>query len=128
MATITINDSTKNATITTSLPALSASDADIILLMGLANTLYQQVALQFIKLDPIVGFPGEYEYKLKTIDNRLWKQKIKPNTAPSVDYESTFTVVDYWQLHEFSAQRALRDHIVRLIQAKGVTDINIVWS
>lgn len=68
-----------------------------------------------------------YKYKLKTKDNRVWKQTLTFAPENQTDPYMTFDVVDGFKLSEFKSHRDIRESIVSLTKRFGITKIECKW-
>ena len=72
---------------------------------------------------------GEYDYRIKTIDSRNWKQRIRQGAGvPPDDAEMTFDVTDMWKLKEFAPHRALRDLMLQFIHTFQMTEMRCIYK
>jgi hypothetical protein len=81
-----------------------------------AELLYAAVALEKITFTRTSGVgvtPKVFEYKINTVDGRIWKQTITFDNVR--DPKMTFNMSDLWRLSEFAQQRNLRDVFVALV-------------
>ena len=71
--------------------------------------------------------PGEFEYKLTTLDGRVFTETIREIVGFD-NYESDFSVTDFWNIRELVPHRVLRDIVVRLHLDAGLTDLKVDWT
>lgn len=126
--TLKIEDITHKLTVESSDPVY-VTEATPKLLIDFCKSMHNIVPLEKIEVKFIAGPPpGKYEYTIKTVDNRLWRQEFSfPGGVLTNPVDMTFDVNDKWKLNEFAAQRPIRDLLLDLIVKRGATKITLDW-
>lgn len=65
-----------------------------------------------------------FTYRIELKDGRVWSQTLEFDSA--ADPKMTFDVPNQWRLSEFQLQRSIRDQIVAIVPALGITEIR--WT
>lgn len=75
---------------------------------------------------PEPPYAVSYDYTIWAADGRIWRQHMGFLSLVA-EAEMSFDVPDHWKLSEFSLQRELRDHFIRLVRDKQVSDADVRW-
>lgn len=104
---------------------VALDDASVLEILRLAQALHDAVPIAKVELSQ--DAPGTYEYKIEAVDGRVWTQAITFTASPDNDPPMTFDVPEGWRrVKEFQHHRALRDHLIKMVNA-GLTALEIVW-
>lgn len=104
--------------------------------VNILNGLVRSFIQSLVDLDNIVplksfdfsadeGVDDAFEYKIKSLDGRVWKQILTFDDVN--DPLQTFHVPDGWRLSEFAYHRVVRDNVVKLYQMYRVTRIKATF-
>jgi hypothetical protein len=74
------------------------------------------------------GPPPTYVLRVKTVDDRIWKQWHTFATPTDENPLTTFAVNDAWRPSEYGGHRAMRDLVIALHREIGATSIVAEWT
>lgn len=84
------------------------------------------------ELEPLIPEKVTYNagaYEIKLMDARRWNQEILFEFGGgATDPAMTFDVPDAWRVSEFRRQRAMRDWIIEMVNAFGLTEFKCTWE
>jgi hypothetical protein len=122
---VTITDGQSTAKFTVS-DDIFANDPILSLLVATIRTFRAAVPITFIKCIA-TGMPNEYLYRWKTVDNRVWKQKLT-FTAPGVVWQTFDIPTDKFVEGEFMGHRAMRAAILHAHDSIGLIEVDVTWT
>lgn len=100
-------------------------------MLALAQTLYDAVPLTSIEFAQSPNDPKQFDYRIDAQDGRIWQQAVVFSSWPASDHDPpmTFNVPQGWRrVAEFQHHRALRTHLIAMVNNAGMTRLEIVWS
>jgi hypothetical protein len=90
------------------------------LFMAALVTLYTVIPLKDFKVSPVAGEPFTWLYVFNLTDNRKYKERIKIIGGV---VSRNFNSPDFFTDLEFAMQRPVRDSVITLLLAGGVSTI-----
>lgn len=111
MPTLKLHDDSLTLTLTTR-QSLYLTHAVVAQVLEQLCVIAGAIPLTRISLEERPAEAGVYDYLIRAVDGRKWKQVIY---TAGQQYRMTFSCSDQWTADEFSQQRALRDAICRLL-------------
>jgi len=103
--------------------ALSPETGEINRIYMLLKDLYKAVPLTKFVFKRQVGSEVMYDYKIFTVDSRVWKQILDFSSSGDLNVVQTFNVSPGWRLREFTPHRELRDTVSRLVASHKVIEL-----